>query len=64
LAEGDSYPGDLLHAVVRLPAQSWTGLEAERSRLVGRLVPLLTAGDFDLDMHTAARGFVEADIPG
>ena len=34
LAEGDYFPGDLLHSVVRLPAEDWRGAERLRDRLV------------------------------
>lgn len=34
LAEGDYYPGDLLHNVVRLSEPDWHGAEGLRDRLV------------------------------
>jgi hypothetical protein len=34
LAEGNYYPGDLLHAVLRLPDDAWRGLAADRALLV------------------------------
>lgn len=34
LAEGDYYPGDLLHAVLQLPEQVWHGKARERHQLV------------------------------
>ncbi|MEW2330703.1 contact-dependent growth inhibition system immunity protein [Micromonospora chersina] len=46
LAEGDHYPGDLLHNVLRLPDSAWSNLRAERKRLASVLPELLTGPPF------------------
>jgi hypothetical protein len=38
LAEGDFYPGDLLAAVLRVPAEYWTAHPGQRRRLRAVLV--------------------------
>ncbi|MFI5490478.1 contact-dependent growth inhibition system immunity protein [Micromonospora echinaurantiaca] len=46
LAEGDYYPGDLLHNVLRLPDSAWSNLRAERERLASVLAALLAGPPF------------------
>lgn len=46
LAEGDSYPGDLLANVLRLPEAAWSNLRAERKRLASVLAKLITDPPF------------------
>jgi hypothetical protein len=56
LAEGDYYPGDLLHAVVRLPETAWHGAAAHRDRLAKALqaAPLPANGTGSSLRHAVA----------
>ncbi|WP_203700691.1 contact-dependent growth inhibition system immunity protein [Asanoa iriomotensis] len=58
LAEGDYFPGDLLHNVLRLDAEDWRGAERHRDRLadVVRTMPL--SDDANADLRRAAARFV------
>lgn len=60
LAEGDYYPGDLLHAVMRLPAESWQGLSALRTQLAETLALLAEYNGLD-DLQPAVSAFVAAN---
>jgi hypothetical protein len=63
LAAGDYYPGDLLTVVMRLPDDSWRGLQARRAELVKTLAKLLQDGAVDQDLTPAATAFVTATPP-
>jgi len=60
LAEGDYYPGDLLHTVIRLPDKEWHGAERHRERLVAvlRETSLLNEDYVDADLRRAVAAFI------
>jgi hypothetical protein len=60
LAEGDYYPGDLLHTVVRLPEQQWHGAESHRQRLVEALRATSLPNDtLHVDLRHAVAAFID-----
>ncbi|UOZ08577.1 contact-dependent growth inhibition system immunity protein [Amycolatopsis sp. WQ 127309] len=59
LAEGDFYPGDLLVAVLDLPADHWTRNAEEAERLT-RIVA--TAEAMDLSAHFAPADVISAAV--
>lgn len=59
LAEGDFYPGDLLVAVLRLPAAHW----AAHPDLHARLRTVLAGADFD-EIDDETRGEIDTFLRG
>ncbi|MFI6331351.1 contact-dependent growth inhibition system immunity protein [Micromonospora chersina] len=55
LAEGDCYPGDLLHSVLRLPDSAWSNLRAERERLASAAGPCRAVVDLPAVRLAAGR---------
>lgn len=58
LAEGDFFPGDLLGAVLRLPDPAWSGLNAQRRRLLRVLRGLLPRPGVDRNLRAEILRFV------
>ena len=56
LAEGDYYPGDLLEAVLRVPAGYWAGHAGERARLAA-VLGRVDAADVDDELRALIDGF-------
>ena len=61
LAEGDYYPGDLLVAVLRLPAEYWQG-HSEQARRTDQVVAPVTAAY--LEDHSAPSDVILSAIAG
>jgi hypothetical protein len=57
LVEGDLYPGDLLCAVLRLPASAWSAIPAERQRLASAVAEVDLA---EADLPEVVRDAVAA----
>jgi hypothetical protein len=57
LPEEDMYPGDLLCVVLRLPLESWHGLESERSRLADAVAIVAGRQDLVPMLRDAVRAF-------
>jgi hypothetical protein len=64
LAEGDFYPGDLLHAVVRLPQAAWHGAASSRDQLANilRATPVTTDGTIP-SLPDAVTAFLSSTAP-
>jgi CDI immunity proteins len=61
LAEGDYYPGDLLHAVVRLPETAWHGASSQHDRLIEVLrAASLPAEDTDSSLRDAIAALIDS----
>jgi hypothetical protein len=59
LVEGDFYPGDLLDAVLRVPASYWAAHPAERARVVA-VVDRVGGADIDDELRSAVESFGRA----
>jgi hypothetical protein len=61
LAEGDFYAGDLLWAVLRLPASAWSAMPEQRQRLAAAAADIdLAEADLPKDVHDAVVSLVRA----
>jgi CDI immunity proteins len=58
LTEGDTYPGDLLHAVLRLPSDAWRGLADVRRQVLAVVKSFATSDDLDDPIRAAIHTFV------
>ena len=63
LAEGDFYPGDLLVAVLRLPAGHWRARPDQLARL-RKVIDALPADEVDDDLSSDIAAFRAAHIDG
>jgi hypothetical protein len=58
LAAGDYYPGDLLHAVIRLPDEVWRAVPDMRRQLADAIGPLTAFTDVHEHLRSAIQAFV------